>query len=33
VLDVTEQGLKLVELADGVSFEEMQDATGCTIQH
>ena len=32
VLDVTEQGLKLVELADGVSFEELQDATGCSIQ-
>ena len=32
VLDVTEQGLKLVELADGVSFEDLQDATGCSIQ-
>ncbi len=32
VLDVTEQGLKLVELAEGVSFEELQAATGCPIQ-
>ena len=32
VLDVTEQGLKLVELADGVSFEQIQEATGCTIR-
>ena len=32
VLDVTEQGLKLVELAEGVSFEELQEATGCPIQ-
>ena len=31
VLDVTEQGLKLVELADNVSFEALQDATGCEI--
>ena len=31
VLDVTEQGLKLVELAEGVSFDELQAATGCTI--
>ncbi|MNN58030.1 Succinyl-CoA:3-ketoacid coenzyme A transferase subunit B [compost metagenome] len=32
VLDVSEQGLKLVELAEGVSFEELQAATGCPIQ-
>ncbi|MDT3710905.1 MAG: CoA transferase subunit B [Pseudomonadaceae bacterium] len=32
VLDVTEQGLKLVELAEGVSFEALQEATGCPIQ-
>ena len=32
VLDVTEQGLKLVELAEGVSFDELQEATGCPIQ-
>ena len=32
VLDVTEQGLKLVELAEGVSFETLQQATGCPIQ-
>lgn len=31
VLDVTEQGLKLVELAAGVSLEELQAATGCNI--
>ncbi|WP_019673333.1 CoA transferase subunit B [Psychrobacter lutiphocae] len=31
VLDVTEQGLKLVELADGVSFEELQAKTPVTI--
>ena len=31
VLDVTEQGLKLVELAEGVSFDELQEATGCQI--
>jgi 3-oxoacid CoA-transferase subunit B len=32
VLDVTEQGLKLVELAEGVSFDELQEATGSPIQ-
>jgi len=32
VLDVSEQGLRLVELAAGVSFEELQQATGCPIQ-
>ncbi|SDT24272.1 CoA transferase subunit B [Pseudomonas oryzae] len=32
VLDVTEQGLTLVELAEGVSFEELQQATGCPIR-
>ncbi|KMM81535.1 CoA transferase subunit B [Pseudomonas deceptionensis] len=31
VLDVTEQGLKLVELAAGVSLEELKAATGCEI--
>lgn len=31
VLDVTDAGLKLVELADGVSFEQLQAATGCDI--
>ena len=31
VLDVTEQGLKLVELAPGVSLEELKAATGCEI--
>jgi len=32
VLDVTEQGLKLVELAEGVTFEQLQEATGCPVQ-
>ena len=32
VLDVTDQGLQLVELADGVSIEELQAATGCPIR-
>lgn len=32
VLDVTDAGLQLVELADGVTFEELQQATGCKIQ-
>lgn len=31
VLDVTDSGLKLVELADGVSFNELQSKTGVTI--
>lgn len=31
VLDVTDKGLKLVELADGVSFEEVQGKTGVKI--
>lgn len=31
VLDVTEHGLKLVELADGVSFAELQAKTGVKI--
>ncbi|MBF7730762.1 CoA transferase subunit B [Pseudomonas sp. N040] len=32
VLDVTDNGLQLVELAEGVSFEALQAATGCPIQ-
>jgi 3-oxoacid CoA-transferase subunit B len=32
VLDVTDQGLQLVELAEGVSFDELQAATGCPIR-
>ena len=32
VLDITDQGLQLVELADGVSIEELQAATGCPIR-
>lgn len=31
VLDVTDKGLKLVELADGVSFDELQDHTPVNI--
>jgi 3-oxoacid CoA-transferase subunit B len=31
VLDVTEAGLKLVELASGVSLEQLQEATGCKV--
>ena len=31
VLDVTEQGLKLVELAEGVDFDTLQAATGVAI--
>lgn len=32
VLDITEQGLLLVELAAGVSFEDIQQATGSPIR-
>lgn len=31
VIDVTEDGLKLVELADGVTFEELQEKTGAKL--
>jgi 3-oxoacid CoA-transferase subunit B len=31
VIDVTENGLKLVELADGVSVEEIQKKTGAPL--
>lgn len=31
VLDVVSDGLKLVELADGVDFETLQAATGVTV--
>ncbi len=31
VLDVTDDGLTLIELADGVSFDEVQQKTGVTI--
>ena len=31
VLDVTPEGLRLVELAPDVSREEMQDKTGCAV--
>ena len=32
VLDVTAGGLQLVELADGVTFAELQAATGCPVR-
>ncbi|TCC52519.1 CoA transferase subunit B [Kribbella capetownensis] len=32
VLDITEDGLRLVELADGVSFDELQAKTGAPIK-
>lgn len=32
VLDVTDQGLKLVELAEGVSLEELQQKTGVPVR-
>jgi 3-oxoacid CoA-transferase subunit B len=31
VLDVTPEGLKVVELADGVSFDDMQSQTGVAL--
>ena len=31
VMDVTPEGLKLVELAPGVSFEQIQSKTGVTL--
>ncbi len=31
VLDVMPDGIRLVELADGVSFEQLQAATGCEV--
>lgn len=31
VLDVTDQGLKLVELASGVTLEQLKESTGCAI--
>jgi 3-oxoacid CoA-transferase subunit B len=32
VLDVTPQGLKLVELALGVSFDQLRSKTGCSVK-
>ncbi|QNE20230.1 CoA transferase subunit B [Kribbella qitaiheensis] len=32
VLDITDDGLQLVELADGVTFEELQEKTGAPIK-
>ncbi len=31
VMDVTDAGLKLIELAPGVTREELQKLTGCTL--
>lgn len=31
VLDVTGQGLQLVELAAGVTFDDLQGMTGCQV--
>jgi len=31
VMDVTPAGLKVVELADGVSFDELQSKTGVPL--
>lgn len=31
VMDITAQGVELIELADGVSFEQMQQVTGVTL--
>jgi 3-oxoacid CoA-transferase subunit B len=31
VIDVTPEGLKVTELAPGVSFEELQGKTGCKL--
>ena len=31
VLDVTDKGLKLVELAPGVTIDELERSTGCDI--
>ena len=33
VFDVTEQGIKLVELAEGINFEDVQKVTGVPILH
>ncbi|MDB5973890.1 MAG: CoA transferase subunit, partial [Nevskia sp.] len=33
VLDVTPEGLKLVELAPEVSFDELRRKTGCTVRN
>ena len=32
VLDVTDDGLRLVELADGVTFDDLQAKTGAPIK-
>ncbi|MDM1248559.1 CoA transferase subunit B [Acinetobacter sp. R933-2] len=33
VFDITEQGIKLVELAEGINFEDVQKVTGVPILH
>jgi 3-oxoacid CoA-transferase subunit B len=33
VMDVTPQGLNVIELADGVTMEELQSKTGVTLSH
>ena len=33
VIDVTDDGLEVVELADGVTFEELQDKTGAKLKN
>jgi 3-oxoacid CoA-transferase subunit B len=33
VMDVTPQGLKVVELAPGVTFEQLQSKTGVKLLH
>ena len=32
VLDITDEGLRLVEMAPGVDFDQLQAATGCAIR-
>jgi 3-oxoacid CoA-transferase subunit B len=32
VLDITDDGLRLVELAEGVTFDELQEKTGAPIK-
>jgi 3-oxoacid CoA-transferase subunit B len=33
VIDVTDDGLEVVELADGVTFEELQAKTGAKLKN
>jgi 3-oxoacid CoA-transferase subunit B len=32
VIDVTDDGLKVVELADGVTFDDLQEKTGAPLK-